>query len=565
MPGMNYRPVDGDRGDSGTPPRAVDVRPGNAPAGVAEPSDLVPLEELAADDHALDLRGSLADQQQRRVAVEPLDLVLLRVTVAAVDPESLLHDLLAGRRSEQLRHACLEVRALAGVLHAGGLEREQARGLDLRGHVGELELDRLVLGDRLAERLALLRVAQAQLERALRDADAAGGDVDPADLERVHHLGEALAEAGVLAAEDHPGGALVAVEDQLCRLDALVAHLLDLGRHVEARVVAGVLRRARLLLADEAGHALVGRIGVAVGLGEQEHQAGQQAVGDPHLLAVDLVVLAALDGGGLDRLHVGAQLGLGEAEGGPDLARGHARQQALLLLVGAELHQQVGADEVRVDDARDRDPAARELLDDHRVGRQVEPHPAVLLGDRDPEQAELLHLVDDRAGELVGRVVVLGLRDDLLVDELPDHLDDGLLLVGLLVERLGYGHGFSVPRAFGEGRAEDIGAGRLVAVRVVPLALRVAVAIARGAAAAGGAAAGGRDLVVALRLAAAVPLGLGVAVAIGLAVALRLAVAVALAVPVAVPAAAAVARAARFGGRHEAGGLGGVAGVGGRR
>ena len=38
-------------------------------------------------------------------------------------------------------------------------------------------------------------------------------------------------------------------------------------------------------------------------------------------------------------------------------------------------------------------------------------------------------------------VVVLGLRDDLLVDELADHLEDGLLLVGLLVERGGYGHG----------------------------------------------------------------------------------------------------------------------------
>jgi hypothetical protein len=71
-----------------------------------------------------------------------------------------------------------------------------------------------------------------------------------------------------------------------------------------------------------------------------------------------------------------------------------------------------------VDHPRDRDPPARELLDDHRVGRQVQPHPAVLLGDRDPEQPELLHLLDDRLRELVLVVVVLGLGDDLLVDEL---------------------------------------------------------------------------------------------------------------------------------------------------
>ena len=85
-----------------------------------------------------------------------------------------------------------------------------------------------------------------------------------------------------------------------------------------------------------------------------------------------------------------------------------------------------------VDDAGDRDPAARELLDDHRVGRQVEAHPAVLLGDGDAEQAELLHLLDDGLGELVLVVVLLGDREDLLVDELAHHLGDRLLLVGLL-------------------------------------------------------------------------------------------------------------------------------------
>ena len=80
-----------------------------------------------------------------------------------------------------------------------------------------------------------------------------------------------------------------------------------------------------------------------------------------------------------------------------------------------------------------------ELLDDHRVGRQVEPHPAVLLGDRDPEQPELLHLLDDRLRELVLVVVVLGVGDDLLVGELPHHLADRSLLVGLLFGCEGHG------------------------------------------------------------------------------------------------------------------------------
>src|SRR3954452_6062842 len=358
--------------------------------------DLVSLQELLADHHALDLRGALADQQQRRVAVETLDLVLLRVAVAAVDAERLLDAEAAGLGGEELRHAGLEVRALAGVLHPRGADRQQAGGVDLGGHVGELELDRLVLGDRAAEGLALLWVAQGALERALGGGGGPGADVHAADLQRVHHLREALVEALLLAAEDAVGGGAVSVEDELGGLDALVAHLLELRRDVEALEVAGVLADAGLLLGDEAGHALVARVGVRVGLDEHEHERRAQAVGDPHLLAVDLVrAVVDLLGGGLDRLDVGAQLGLGERERGADLAGRHARQVLLLLLVAAVLQQQVRADEVRVDHAADRDPAARQLLDDHDVGRQVEAEAPELLRDGDAEEAELLQLLDD--------------------------------------------------------------------------------------------------------------------------------------------------------------------------
>ena len=54
-----------------------------------------------------------------------------------------------------------------------------------------------------------------------------------------------------------------------------------------------------------------------------------------------------------------------------------------------------------------------ELLDDADVGEQVEAEPAVLLGDRDAEQPELAHLLDDRGRELVGVLELGGDRDDL--------------------------------------------------------------------------------------------------------------------------------------------------------
>jgi hypothetical protein len=63
---------------------------------------------------------------------------------------------LAGLGGEQLRHPSPEVGALAASFMRAAFEREQARGLHPGGHVGELELDRLVLGDRLAERVPLL-------------------------------------------------------------------------------------------------------------------------------------------------------------------------------------------------------------------------------------------------------------------------------------------------------------------------------------------------------------------------------------------------------------------------
>ena len=97
-----------------------------------------------------------------------------------------------------------------------------------------------------------------------------------------------------------------------------------------------------------------------------------------------------------------------------------------------------------------RDPAPRELLDDHRVGRQIEPHAAVLLGDRDAEEPELLHLLDDRLRKLVLVVVVLGVGEDLLLGELAHHLGDGFLLVGA-VEVCRAGHATTLTLFAGVG------------------------------------------------------------------------------------------------------------------
>src|SRR5262249_54864665 len=128
-------------------------------------SRAVPLDQLAGDDDALHLVGALADHQQRRVAVEPLDRKLLGIAVAAVDAHRLDAVLERGLGGGELGHAGFHVAALAPVVRARGTLGEQARGLEPRRHVGELELDRLMLADRLAEGFAHLRIGDRLLER----------------------------------------------------------------------------------------------------------------------------------------------------------------------------------------------------------------------------------------------------------------------------------------------------------------------------------------------------------------------------------------------------------------
>src|SRR5207244_9791629 len=60
----------------------------------------------------------------------------------------------------------------------GGGRGEEAGGGGPRRHIGELELDRLVVGDRLAERGALLRVTERRLESRLGHADGGGGGAE---------------------------------------------------------------------------------------------------------------------------------------------------------------------------------------------------------------------------------------------------------------------------------------------------------------------------------------------------------------------------------------------------
>ena len=203
------------------------------------------------------------------------------------------------------------------------------------------------------------------LERGLRHADRARRDVDASGLEARHDVTEA---APLDAPHEVRGGHGKALEDQLGGVHALVAELGDGLDDVETR---------RPLLHDEAGHAPVRRVGGGVGAREQGEGIALAAIGHEHLRARDEVVVALAARHRLNGLHVGAGMGLGEAEPAPRGAAGEAGQEARALLVGAVVEHDEGGHGVAVDDAGERHPAAAELLDDARVDRHAEPEAAV--------------------------------------------------------------------------------------------------------------------------------------------------------------------------------------------
>ena len=200
-----------------------------------------------------------------------------------------------------------------------------------------------MLGDRLAESFAALRVGDRFHERGTRDADAARGDVDAPEFE----AGQDMLHAQPFAAADEVVlRNAVVVEYELGAVDAIVAELFQLARMAEAGP----------FFADKEAHAAMARFGVRVGLDEHGERGAVNAVADPCFGAVDHVVVAVFHGEGAHRLQIGAAVGLGERESAARLAAREARQKTPLLLRRARALHRRRHDQVRIDDSRDRHP-----------------------------------------------------------------------------------------------------------------------------------------------------------------------------------------------------------------
>ena len=131
---------------------------------------------------------------------------------------------------------------------------------------------------------------------------------------------------------------------------------------------------------------------------------------------------------------VGPAAGLGQAERGQPLARAQFGQPPAALFLGAEPVDGHRAERYPgLQGDRDRGIHPGQFLQGQAEGEIVASHAAVLLGERQPEQAELAHLGHDVVRELTAFVVAADDRRDDVAGELGDGVPQVLLLRRKLV------------------------------------------------------------------------------------------------------------------------------------
>src|SRR5207249_5005448 len=118
----------------------------------------------------------------------------------------------------------------------------------------------------------------------------------------------------------------------------------------------------------------------------------------------------------------------------------HRHEPLLLLLLGAEQVERHGAEpDRRLQRDRRRRVHPRQLFDGDAEREEVGTRSTVRLGEREPEQAQVAHLLQDRGRQLAARICFLGLRRDDLVRKRPDGPAE---LLGLRREVEIHGHSY---------------------------------------------------------------------------------------------------------------------------
>ena len=198
-----------------------------------------------------------------------------------------------------------------------------------------------------------------------------------------------------------------------------------LGRHAE--IVEGNRRRGRTMQAhlvlELAGRETLGRVAVLVerfdhegrraaaraqrriGHGQDAHRAGQRAVGDPHLRAVEDVRIAFFRRAQLDRRRIRSGLRLGQRKRRDLFAAAQIGQVLFADVFGAAQIDRHGADaDVRADDGGEAGIDAAQFFHQNAVAGLARAHAAILARKRHAEQSDLRRFLDDVQRGLAGSI-----------------------------------------------------------------------------------------------------------------------------------------------------------------
>jgi hypothetical protein len=210
------------------------------------------------------------------------------------------------------------------------------------------------------------------------------------------------------------------LERQDGRVAGVVAQLLQLAADVEAGRVRGH---------DDERHAA--EAALAAGAGQQGHEVGLRAVGDPHLAAVDDVVVAIGHGAGANGGHVAAGVRFADADGADQVPGDGRGQEAAFEVVAAELGQG-GGGHVGVDGDAHRHGGAvgpAQLFQQHGAVPVVHAAAAISLRVVQAQQAEVAHLLEHVTGRPdARRLPFLDVGVDLRLDKPPHHPPERLVL-----------------------------------------------------------------------------------------------------------------------------------------
>ncbi|MNY29292.1 hypothetical protein D3C86_1633240 [compost metagenome] len=172
---------------------------------------------------------------------------------------------------------------------------------------------------------------------------------------------------------------------------------------------------------------------VVRGVGQQADEVGARRVGDPHLAAVDHVVVAVLARRGFQPGHIGPCTHFGDADATDLLAADGRAQELVAQFIGTETGEGRGA-HVGLHADGHRYPAATngaELFGgDNRIA-VVQAHAAEFFRLGNPQQAELAGLAEDLVDRKApGFLPLVDVRVDFAVDKLADGTAQGFVFLG---------------------------------------------------------------------------------------------------------------------------------------